>query len=94
VSKYRCPQHLGASVAPRPPAATTGAPEIGVRVKRPSRLVLVTASLTVVGLLVGGTAYAMTSRGDAETYRACVNNRTGAIRMLLDRRDGKQDLLM
>jgi hypothetical protein len=63
-------------------------------VKRPSRLVLVTASLTVVGLLVGGTAYAMTSRGDAETYRACVNNRTGAIRMLLDRRDGKQDLLM
>jgi hypothetical protein len=34
------------------------------------------------------TAYAMSGRRDAETYNACVNNRTGAIRMLLNRRDG------
>ncbi|GAA3087400.1 hypothetical protein GCM10010464_59030 [Pseudonocardia yunnanensis] len=56
--------------------------------KRPSRLILVIASLTVVGLLVGGTAYAMSSRR-SDTFEACVNNRTGAIRMLLeDTRDG------
>jgi hypothetical protein len=60
---------------------------IGVRVKRPSRLVLVTSSLTVVGLLVGGTAYAFTSR-DTETYAGCVNNRTGALRMLVDQSRG------
>jgi hypothetical protein len=46
-------------------------------------------SVAVIGLLaVCGTAYAMSGRRDAETYNACVNNRTGAIRMLLNRRDG------
>jgi hypothetical protein len=52
-------------------------------VPRPARALAVTAALVVAGGLVGGTAYAASrAQSPDETFFACVNLATGAMRLI------------
>jgi len=54
-----------------------------VRVPRPAHVLAVSGALVAAGVLVGGTAYAATRAASAdETYFACVNIATGAMRLI------------
>lgn len=57
---------------------------IGVRQREsPSRTVIMTASLVVTGFDIGGTAYAASPRANqTDTFYACTNGTTGAMRMI------------